>query len=413
MSITRSAEFRPIGFRSTEYDIQVPLDHDDPNGPSVSVFCREIAASEEDDRPYLLYLEGGPGHEAPRAYTSGNAAWLDEAMKRFNVILMDQRGTGRSTPVEVAQLQEMSDAEQVDYLRHFRADTIVKDAEKVREMLGIERWTVVGASFGGFCILRYLSAAPEGLAAVLIAGGLPPVDRTIDEVYGATYRRVSEKYSLFLERYPGDAERIERIEKQLADEEVLLPSGDRLTTRRFRQLGWMLGMGNGAERLHYLLETPLTSRAFLVDLERALPFNRNPLYFVMQESCWANGERTTWAAERMLKGNNAQYLTAEHVYPWMMDEYGALSPYRPAAEGLAAHDWPALYDVDQLEANEVPAAAVIYADDMYVDANFSQETAARVAGLRYWLTNEYQHDGLVTGGRDVFCRLLEMSEGNA
>ena len=54
---------------------------------------------------------------------------------------------------------------------------------------------------------------------------------------------------------------------RLESEELLLPSGDRLTPRRFRQLGAMLGMSDGAERLHYLLEYPPDSPMFLHGVE--------------------------------------------------------------------------------------------------------------------------------------------------
>jgi hypothetical protein len=57
-----------------------------------------------------------------------------------------------------------------------RADSIVRDAELVRKVLVPlkGRWSILGQSFGGFCCLSYLSLAPEGLAEVLITGGLPP-----------------------------------------------------------------------------------------------------------------------------------------------------------------------------------------------------------------------------------------------
>ena len=77
---------------------------------------------------------------------------------------------------------------------------------------------------------------------------------------------------------------------------------------------------------------------------------------------------------------------------------------------LAAHEWPKLYDGEQLERNDVPAAAAVYAEDMYVERAFSEETAARIKGLRMWLTNEFQHDGLRKDQR-VFARLIDLARG--
>lgn len=52
-----------------------------------------------------------------------------------------------------------------------------------RELAGAgAKWTVLGQSFGGFCLLTYLSTHPEALKAGLFTGGLPPVGRTPDEV---------------------------------------------------------------------------------------------------------------------------------------------------------------------------------------------------------------------------------------
>ena len=194
-----------------------------------------------------------------------------------------------------------------------------------------------------------------------------------------------ERNRRYYERYPGDRERVLALRRRLDAEEILLPGGDRLTGRRFRQIGHMLGMGPGAEHLHYILELPPGSPAFLHDVDVAGQFPRNPIYAVIHEACYADGCTTGWSAERLLPDayeSDASLFTGEHVYSWMFDDYSALRPLREAAEILAAHEWPRLYDPDVLRANEVPAAAAIYAEDMYVECSFSQETAGQVRGLR-------------------------------
>ena len=50
----------------------------------------------------------------------------------------------------------------------------------------------------------------------------------------------------------------------------------------------------------------------------------------------------------------------------------------------------------------MPVAAAIYAEDMYVERAFSEETAARIRGLRPWLTNEYEHNALRADGARVW-----------
>ncbi|MGO6684120.1 proline iminopeptidase, partial [Rhizobium leguminosarum] len=69
-------------------------------------------------------------------------------------------------------------------------------------------------------------------------------------------------------------------------------------------------------------------------------------------------------------------LTGEMLYPWMFEELRSLRAFRAGVEALAAYErYAPLYDPAGLAANEVPVAAVIYLDDMYVDAGFSLETA--------------------------------------
>jgi pimeloyl-ACP methyl ester carboxylesterase len=402
------------GLAAIEHTFEVPLDHTDPAGDRIAVFARELADPDGRDRPFLVYFQGGPGFEAPRPTRRPNApGWLDRALRDFRVLMLDQRGTGRSTPV--GQLAGLSAQQQADYLAHFRADSIVRDAEWIRREFGGERWSVLGQSFGGFCVTTYLSLAPEGLREALITGGIPALGPRIDEVYARTYERVLERNRRYYARYPADRERVLALHDLVESEAIVLPSGDRLTWRRFRQLGQMLGMSDGAERLHYILELPPGSPAFLHDVDAAFSFTRDPIYAILHEASWADGGKTRWSAERMLPDafEAPELFTGEHVYSWMFSDYAALAPLREASQLLADREWPRLYDDDVLRSNEVPAAAAIYAEDMYVERSFSEETAAQIRGLRPWVTNEYEHNGIRADGDRVLGRLLDLARGRA
>jgi pimeloyl-ACP methyl ester carboxylesterase len=406
--------YRIPGLVLTDHEFSIPLDHDRPDGDKITVFAREVADPDGLDRPYLVYFQGGPGHEAPRPMR-GPAGLVAEQLSEFRLLLLDQRGTGRSTPV--GTLDGMTPHEQADYLAHFRADAIVRDAEWIRNELGVERWSISGQSFGGFCVLNYLSRAPEGLREAFFTGGLPPVGRPVDDVYRATFERVLERCRRYYELFPEDRDRVREIHERLETEEVRLPSGDRLTSRRFRVLGHLLGAHDGSERLHYTIEHPFGSPGFVHDVEdETIGFGRNPLYAAVHEACYADGGPTRWSAQRVQPAEYADdptLFTGEHVFPWMFEEYGAIAPLREAAELLAERDWPRLYDADRLAANEVPAAAAIYVDDMYVERSFSEETAALVRGLKPWITNEYEHNGLRADGARIFGRLRDLARGKA
>ncbi len=407
-------QIRITGAVLTEREHRVPLDHARHDGPSITVFTREVAAPDGLDRPYLVFLQGGPGFEAARP-TSPPTGWMKRALTEYRVLLLDQRGTGRSTPVG-SQIPGETPADQAAYLTHFRADAIVRDAECIRDELGVDRWSVLGQSFGGFTSLTYLSIAPEGLREALITGGLAPItNRPVDDVYGATWERLREANRRYFERYPDDRDRVGEAHRRIEAEDVRLPSGDRLTVRRFRQMGMWLGSSAGFELLHHVLELPFGSPAFLHDVEGATPWTRNPMYATLHESSYADGGPTRWSAHRLtpdwLDGSEA--FTAEHVFPWMFEEYGGLRPHRDVAELLAEHPWPRLYDEAQLARNEVPVAATIYVDDLYVERALAEQTAAAVRGLRPWITNEYAHNGLRADGERVVGRLIDLVKGRA
>ncbi|MFI9183502.1 alpha/beta fold hydrolase [Streptomyces goshikiensis] len=436
--MTSDRSYRQPGVVLTDHHFTVPLDHAHPDGESIELYAREAVATGRDPEglPWLLYLEGGPGFGARRFI--GRQAWLGRALADYRVLLLDQRGTGLSTPVSRQTLPlRGTPAQQAAYLAHFRADAIVRDCEAIRPQLtGGAPWTVLGQSFGGFCATRYLSTAPEGLAAALLTGGLPSLDATADEVYRAAYPRIERKNLAHYARYPADVERARRIAAHLAETPVRLPGGYRLTVEAFQSLGILLGTGDGSHQLHYLLEDafvptpdgPALSDAFLEGVHAQLSFAGHPLYALVHEALYAQDPAapTAWAAERVraehprfdaaktLAGDEPLLFTGETIHPWHFTADPALAPLRETAELLAARTgWEPLYDPARLAANEVPVAAAVYHDDMYVDTEHSLRTARAIRGLRTWVTDEFEHDGVRAGGPRVLDRLLALVRGEA
>ena len=427
--------YRQPGTIVTDHMFLVPLDHADPDGAQIEVFAREVVgagkAGRAGDLPWLVYLQGGPGFAAQRPV--GRENWLDRALKDYRVLLLDQRGTGRSSRITARSLAHLGSArKQADYLAHFRADSIVLDAELIRrELAGGDRWSVLGQSFGGFCAVTYLSFAPDGLREALITGGLPGLGTRAEDVYRLTYRICAQRNSAHYERYPDDIETVRQVAEYLASREVTMPGGERLTVEAFQAIGGPLGMSTGSHELHYLLENPFDddgglSDAFLWDLAGRISFHGAPLYAVLHEACYAQGAATRWAAQRVraefpefdaaaaLAAGAPVLFTGEMVYPWMTDLDPALAPLREAAEILANRDdWPPLYDPARLAANEVPAAAAVYFNDMYVPAAFSVATAAAIRGLKPWVTSEYEHDGVRVSNGRVLDRLIALNRGEA
>ncbi|SDK64602.1 alpha/beta fold hydrolase [Nonomuraea jiangxiensis] len=418
-----TASYTIPGMRVRDHVVEVPLDWSDPgSGATISVFARELVdpARDRDDLPCLLFLQGGPGGKGPRPVDA--SGWLGQALETYRVILLDQRGTGRSSRIDGRVMSALGPAEGAAYLARFRADSIVADAEHLRgTVFGGKRWSTLGQSYGGFLTLTYLSRAPEGLSACYVAGGLPSLDPDAAEVYRRTYPRVAAKNAEFYRRYPHHEETTARLADRLAEGDVRLPDGDVLTVRRLQSLGIDFGMKPGYERMHWLLDEALPTGAadlsdtFLHQVLARSSYADNPLFAALQESIYGSGPgATAWAAhsERARHPAFAEdarplLFTGEMMYPWMFEEIRGLRPFRAAVDLLAERsDWPPLYDLDRLAANDVPVAAAVYFDDMYVDSGLQLDTASRVGNAQAWVTNEYEHDGI--GQERVFARLTRL-----
>jgi pimeloyl-ACP methyl ester carboxylesterase len=424
--------YRQPGTVLTDRVFAVPLDHARPDGEQIEVFAREVVArgSESADLPWLVFLQGGPGFGALRPV--GRESWLDRALSDYRVLLLDQRGTGRSTPATRQTLARLpTAAAQADYLAYFRADSIAADAEMIRpQVTSGAPWSVLGQSFGGFCTVSYLSASPGGLREAFITGGLPGLASSADDVYRLTYATVAAKNAAHYDRYPQDVERARRIAAALAGRPAALPGGGTLTVERFQALGHVLGASTGSHRLHYLLEDAFAgmelSDDFLYRAEDSLRYGSAPLYAVLHEACYAQGAATQWAAQRV-RAEFAQFdalaaldtdapvlFTGEMVYPWVLEHDPMLRPLAEAAELLAQRaDWPRLYDPTKLARNDVPVAAALYFDDMYVPRELSLQTAETIGCVRTWVTSEYEHDGLRVSDGAVLDRLIALARGDA
>ena len=379
-----------------------------------TVFARVLG---DPAAPALLYLQGGPGFPAPRQ----RFEWVTHALERgYQVVLLDQRGTGRSTRIDSATPELI----RTDVLASLRADEIVADAEALREEMGLDRWDVLGQSFGGFCLMHYLAGRPEGVGKALFTGGVPSIGEGADEVYRATFAKLKHRHLQFNEAYP-DAERMMReVCRHLEVQEELLPTGERLSARRLRTVGIELGREGGFESLARLFEAPFHRNSrlrtdFLAEVGERVSFAKGPLYAAVHETIYGGTVpgATNWAAERVsceLAGFHPDaspddeefYLTGEHIFPFQFDEDPALRPFKQVAHELAEKDdWSNLYAGLR---GDYDAYAAVYTDDIFVPRELSLQTASAI-GAQVFETDTYQHDGLRHHGAAVLGRLLDMA----
>ena len=101
----------------------------------------------------VVYLHGGPGSGC----TPQSRRYFDPGI--YKVVLTDQRGCGRSRP----HVEKKGDLE-VNTTVH-----LVEDLERLREHLRIDRWTILGVSWGTTLGLAYAQTFPERVAAIVLA----------------------------------------------------------------------------------------------------------------------------------------------------------------------------------------------------------------------------------------------------
>jgi pimeloyl-ACP methyl ester carboxylesterase len=177
------------------------------------------------------------------------------------VLLLDQRGCGLSSPFSSFDISKIDVKKQTDLLRLFLADSIVKDCEIIRKLLlgRDQKWTVLGQSYGGFVIFHYLSYYPDAIEKAMFSGGVPPIGiSSVQDVYLKTYQSLLKQNEEFFKKFPFDKLKMIVVCKFLDKiHSINRPGSSHLSTRRFLQLGVRLGTQTGFESLHYLLETAL------------------------------------------------------------------------------------------------------------------------------------------------------------
>jgi len=448
----------------------------------------------------MLYLQGGPGFGAPAPECgiglSESGSWAGKALvgKYYEkVVLMDQRGTGKSTPITKQWLEwkfpdlfvldatatptTLEDSEEYEkvqqaakvasnFMAQFRADNIVLDAEEIKNSLLAVSDTddkpygcALGQSFGGFCLMTYLSQIKHPPKICLFTGGIAPMLTPVYDVYHSLWQRVKERNLQYYDIFPGDIGMTKKIVQTLVENgPVKLPSGSNLTARRFLQTGLALG-GSPATftRLHYLINSafldendasPVFTRSFLKAMDSEHPFDDAPIYFLLHESIYADGPTnncpTNWMAHRAYESltqtpsefdykltctlNSDQRPTlfsGEMVFPWMADgDFAECSGIgmQSLANALAKKDdWGHLYDAPRMRAalddsSKCRAAAAVYYDDLYVDFDASMKVTkgrgvAPLEKCKVWVTNEYQHSALRDDGAKIFAKLHGMATG--
>ncbi|NJQ15331.1 prolyl aminopeptidase [Streptomyces bohaiensis] len=139
-------------------------------------------AGNPDGHPALV-VHGGPGSGS----STGALRRFDP--DRYRVVLLDQRGCGRSTP-------HASDP--ATDLRHNTTDHLVADMEAVRAHLGIDRWLLYGGSWGSTLLLAYAQRFPSRVSAIVVHSVTTTRRSEIDWLYRGVGRFLPEAWERFV-----------------------------------------------------------------------------------------------------------------------------------------------------------------------------------------------------------------------
>jgi len=171
--------------------LAVPEDPSAPDGRTIEVFVARVASLSSSPRPDpLVLIAGGPGESTVDMYLQLRGAF-EQVRRERDVILVDQRGTGRSAGgfscgvPEDLSLDATGTEQLGSYIdrclteltrdpRFYTTSVAVQDLERVRAALGLEQWNVYGVSYGTRVAQHYLRRFPAHTRAVVLDGVVPP-----------------------------------------------------------------------------------------------------------------------------------------------------------------------------------------------------------------------------------------------
>jgi pimeloyl-ACP methyl ester carboxylesterase len=184
-------------------NVQVPLDYDEPNGEQITLAVARRPATDPDHRIGSLFVNnGGPGNSVIEfMHTDVTNVLSAEVLARFDIIGMDPRGVGESTPVRcfatAAEQQEFF-AQRVPFptttdeigdftagsieigrrcaerngelLEHLSTANVARDMDLLRRAVGDDQLTYAGYSYGGLLGITYANLFPQRVRALMLDG---------------------------------------------------------------------------------------------------------------------------------------------------------------------------------------------------------------------------------------------------
>ena len=192
---------KPCRLQGVDHDagcarLRRPLDPTQPQGVQIDVHFAVLAALARNKKPDpVFFFAGGPGQSAMSLAGSASRL-LARLLNRRDVVLIDQRGTGRTAPLVCDEdrptqpLAQMADPQRQlartqacrlklqalphGDLRQYTTVIAMQDADAVRQALGAAQINLVGGSYGTRAALDYMRQFPQAVRRVVVDGVAPP-----------------------------------------------------------------------------------------------------------------------------------------------------------------------------------------------------------------------------------------------
>lgn len=179
-----------IPFAARCGEVEVPEDRDVDGGRTIGLRVVVVPARGRDPKPDPLFmLAGGPGQAATEVFGPVLGA-LEELTLERDIVLVDQRGTGSSGPLDCpppgeslaerldpeagfAELEACRTAFEAD-LTKYTTPIAMDDLDRVRGALGYARINLLGGSYGTRAALVYMRRHPDRVRAAILDGNAPP-----------------------------------------------------------------------------------------------------------------------------------------------------------------------------------------------------------------------------------------------
>jgi pimeloyl-ACP methyl ester carboxylesterase len=168
-------------------DLMVPEDRSHPQARQIDLHIAVVEAVRRRAEPDPLFvLAGGPGQSAVEMFPALYSA-LYKIHQSRDIVLVDQRGTGKSNPLRCldAQDEELSDQQAIARLQacpqkldaslqFYTTDIAMQDLDNVRAALGYEAINLYGVSYGTRAALVYLKMYPEHVRSLILDAVVDP-----------------------------------------------------------------------------------------------------------------------------------------------------------------------------------------------------------------------------------------------